>query len=673
MNFSEHISAQHLSLKALIYIRQSTQYQVMNNQESRQLQHALKQRAIEFGWPPENIEIIDADLGITGANIEQRQGFQYLLTQIALGAVGIVFSYDVTRLSRNCSDWYPLLDICGYKKTLIGDREGIYDPRTPNGRLILGLKGQFAEIELNTIRARMNEGLLNKAKRGELIKQLPTGFVNQEGVVLKDPNLEVQNCIQCIFDTFIKLKSAAKTLKFFRDNDLNIPRYVNRELKWKKPTVAAILSILKNPAYAGAYVYGRTQTSIVDFNSKKKQQKKLSMNQWKYVIKDKFPKYITWEIFENIQNILKDNHAEYNRNQTRGIPRSGKALLHGILYCGVCGHKMCVQYKNYTQYLCNHLRQQYGTRVCQFIIADPVDNYVVEIFFQALSPIELNAYEKIVANQWHQVSTVNKMKEQQLERLRYQVKLAERQYNQVDPDNRLVALELERRWELALKELKESEIENNDKINEHKNILVKLPNELKEAFCNIGEKLPRIWNDLLHDKKKAFLRCLIEKVVIHRKEPYCIEVRIVWQGGATTTKEVLIPVKCLKDLPFAKEFEKKVLELATAGHKDNEIAEILSKEGYHSTKRQHVLPSTVKAIRLKHGIMQKKSQSHPLRVNGFLTAPQMARKINMPTHWIYDRIRNGKIKASKNFRGCYLFPDTEETLKIFVELKNQNF
>jgi DNA invertase Pin-like site-specific DNA recombinase len=672
MNFSEHVTAQHLSLKALIYIRQSTQHQVMNNQESRQLQHALKQRALQFGWPPENIEIIDTDLGITGTNVEQRQGFQYLLTQIALGTVGIVFSYDVTRLSRNCSDWYPLLDICSYKKTLIGDREGIYDPRTPNGRLILGLKGQFAEIELNTIRARMNEGLLNKAKRGELIKQPPTGFIIQGGVFLKDPNLEVQNCIQCIFDTFIKLKSAAKTLKFFINNDLSIPRYVNRELKWKKPSVAAILSVLKNPAYAGAYVYGRTQTSIVYFNSKKKQQKKLPMNQWKYLVKDKFPKYITWETFEKIQHILKDNYAEYDRNQTRGIPRPGKALLHGILYCGICGHKMCVQYKNGTRYLCNHLRQQYGTRVCQYIIADPVDDYVVETFFQALSPIELNAYEKIVADQWHQASTISKMKEQQLERIRYQVKLAERQYNQVDPDNRLVALELERRWESALKELKEAETENNNKIDEYKNVLVKLPNELKEAFCNIGEKLPKIWSGLLHDKKKAFLRCLIEKVVAYRKEPYCVEVRIVWQGGATTTKEVSIPVKCFKDLPFAEEFKKKVLELATAGKKDNEIAEILSKEGYRSTMRQHVLPSTVQAIRLKYGIMQKKSQSHPLRVDGFITVPQMARKINLPTHWIYDRIHNGKIKVSKDSRGRYLFPDTEETLRNFIELKNQN-
>lgn len=397
------------------------------------------------------------------------------------------------------------------------------------------------------------------------------------------------------------------------------------------------------------------------------------MDQWKYLVKDKFPKYITWEIFENIQSILKDNYAEYDRNQTRGIPRPGKALLHGIMYCGICGHKLCVQYKNGTRYLCNHLRQQYGTPVCQYLIADQIDDYVVEAFFQALSPIELNAYEKIVEDQWHQASTVNKMKEQQIERLRYQVRLAERQYNQVDPDNRLVALELERRWEAALKELKETEIKNNEKINEHKNVLIKLPNELREAFCNIGEKLPGIWNDLSQDKKKSFLRCLIEKVVAHRKGPHSVEIRIIWQGGATTTKEVLLPVKRFKDLPFAEEFEKKILELAFAGKKDHEIAENLSKIGYHSTTRQNVLPSTVQAIRLKHGIMQKKSQSHPYKVEGALTVPQLSKKINMPTHWIYDRIHNGKINASKDSKGRYLFPDTEETLQIFIELRNQNF
>ncbi len=675
MTFSEHITPQHLALKALIYIRQSTQHQVMSNQESLQLQLALKQRALQLGWASANLEIVDADLGLTGTSAEQRKGFQYLLAQVALGVVGIIFSYDVTRLSRNCSDWYPLLDICSYKRTLIGDREGIYDPRTPNGRLILGLKGQFAEIELNTIRARMQEGLLNKAKRGDLIIRVPTGYVlSREGVVTKDPNLEVQNCIRSVFDLFFKLRSASKVLKFFYENNIKIPRFANKELIWKNPNIAAIHSILKNPTYAGANVYGKTQATIKDFKEKKKEQKRLPMEEWKHVVKDKFPSYITWEQFEEIQKILKDNYAEYDRNQTRGIPRSGQALLHGIMYCSVCGHKMVVRYKKETRYVCNALSQRHGGPSCQYLNADYIDAQVVEAFFQALAPAELNTYDKIVENQWHQASTINKMKEQQLERLRYQVKLAERQFNQVDPDNRLVASELERRWEIALKELKNAEMECQEEATK-KNYFVKLPDELRELFLNIGAKLPEVWKDLSHDKKKSFLRCLIDKVAASRKESHSVEVRIVWQGGDTTTKEIVVPVKSIKQLPFATELEEKIVTLSRAGKKDKEIARQLTKDGYYSANRNILLPTTVQTIRLQQGVLRRKSSPRSPVVEGFLTIAQLAEKLNVTTHWIYDKILNGKIKTSKHHsrgtKGLYVFPDTEETVKMCLVLKNE--
>lgn len=675
MSFSEHITPQHLSLKALIYIRQSTPSQVLNNQESQQLQQALVQRAHKLGWSLDNIEAIDSDLGLTGSSAIHRQGFQYLIAQVAAGLVGIVFSYDVTRLSRNCSDWYPLLDICSYKNTLIGDRESVYDPRTSNGRLILGLKGQFAEIELNTIRARMNEGLLNKAKRGDLIFNLPTGFVRpHKNVVVKDPNLEVQNCIQTIFEIFLKKKSAAKVLRFFIENNLKIPRYHDQELHWKKPNIAAILSILKNPAYAGANVYGRSQTSIVDFESKKKSQKKLPIEEWKYITKDRFPAYISWETFEGIQKLLKDNYAEYDRNKTRGIPRPGKALLQGVIYCGVCGHKMVIQYKGGTRYLCNALRQQYGVAVCQYLSADPIDDYVVDAFFQSISPIELNTYETLLHEQSSQITAVNKMKKQQLERLNYQVRLAEKQFNQVDPDNRLVAAELEKRWELALKELKNAEQEYEKESEKKKEILCKIPDELKKAFTDLGKSLPNVWKDVSQKNKKAFLRCMIDKVVLHKKASHAVEIRIVWQGGDTTTKEILVPVKNFRDLPFAKEFESEILELARHGKKDVEIAENLTKKGYYSPSSKKVLPSTVQIIRLKNGYMLKRSQSHPSLIKNHLTVPQLAKRIGVPKHWIYDRIHNGKIKVLKDSnKGVYKFPDTEETISLVANLKKLEF
>ena len=262
MNTSELVTAQHLTREAIVYIRQSTPHQAISNQESLELQYALKQRALDLGWGAGSIRVIDADLGLTGASAEKREGFKEILTKVALGQIGIILSYDVTRLSRNCSDWYPLLDICGYRQCLIADRDGVYDAGTTNGRLLLGLKGQLAEMELSTIKARLNAGLLNKAQRGDLAVQLPTGLIRTHGCVYKDPNLEVQGRISLVFEIFLAKKTAAKVLRYFNENKLTIPRYNSfGELYWKEPTIASITFILKTPAYAGAFTYGRTRTT----------------------------------------------------------------------------------------------------------------------------------------------------------------------------------------------------------------------------------------------------------------------------------------------------------------------------------------------------------------------------------------------------------------------------
>src|SRR6266568_1316479 len=261
MNTSELVTPQHLQHKAIIYIRQSTPHQQISNQESLRLQYALHQRAQMLGWHPDDIEIIDADLGLTGASAQHRTGFQELVTKVSLGQVGIILSCEVTRLSRNCSDWYPLLDVCGYRGCLIADNDGIYDPGSANGRLLLGLKGQLSELELHTIRARMTAGLLNKAERGALALQLPVGLVRDvTGTVRKEPHREVQDRLDLVFTTFLRVKSASKVLQFFNAHDLHLPRRDRfGDIIWKKPTVAAILQILKNPAYAGAFVYGKTR------------------------------------------------------------------------------------------------------------------------------------------------------------------------------------------------------------------------------------------------------------------------------------------------------------------------------------------------------------------------------------------------------------------------------
>jgi DNA invertase Pin-like site-specific DNA recombinase len=674
MPISELITPRHLARKAIIYIRQSSPQQVLSNQESLRLQYALEQRAVALGWRPEDVVVIDTDLGLTATSAQHREGFKELLAQVTLGEVGIILSFDVTRLARNCSDWYPLLDVCGYKQCLIADRDGIYDPGSANGRLLLGLKGQLSELELHTIRARMTAGLLNKAERGELALQLPIGLTRlPTGTVVKDPNREVQDRIQLVFTTFLERRSASKVLEFFNLHELLLPRRDRfGEVVWKQPTIAAILALLKNPAYAGAFVYGRTRTSSTGPLPTDKALKRLPRDEWKIQVNDVYPAYVSWETFERIQAMLLDNYAEYDRNKTRGIPRPGTALLHGMLYCGECGHKLVVQYKGRTRYICNYLRQQYRVPVCQYIPADPIDQAVVATFWEALAPVELDAYAQAVAMEQGQHLQVDHAQQQQLTRLRYEAELAQRQFNRVDPDNRLVAAELEQRWEAALRVLKQAE-ERYAQQQRQPGLLGALPPEQQAQFRAVGQYLPQLWNQGLIDQrhKKALLRSLIDKVVLQRSAADHVQVRIVWKGGASTPLSVAVSVGAFADLTDASSMEQLIVEQSRQGIADEQIAQQLSAQGYRSPMREAVLPSTVKTIRLKHGIFQKRSQSHPRRVAGHLTVPQLATALALTPHWIYDRIYNGSIEVSKHpTRGTFLFPDTPSTLEQFEALKN---
>jgi DNA invertase Pin-like site-specific DNA recombinase len=672
MTTSELITPEHLHKKAVIYVRQSTLTQVIINQESLRLQYALEQRAQSLGWRPEDIEVIDADLGLTGASAQQRMGFQELVTKVTLGQAGIILSSDVTRLSRNCSDWYPLLDVCGYRGCLIADQDGVYDPGSTNGRLLLGLKGQLSELELHTMQARMTAGLLNKARRGELALTLPVGLIRDvAGRVQKDPHRELQDRLELVFTTFLRKRSASKVLEFLNRHELFLPRRDRfGDLVWKRPTVAAILQILKNPAYAGAFVYGRTRTVRTDPASPRTKQVRLPMAQWKICVPDVYPAYISWQTFEQIQSILQDNYAAYDRNKTRGVPRPGAALLQGLIACGECGHKMVVQYKRGTRYLCNFLRQKYRVPVCQHIPADAVDTQVVEAFFQALSAVELDVYERAVAAQQAEDQQVAHAHQQYLERLRYETALAQRQFLGVDPENRLVAAELEKRWEAALAELKRAE-ETAD-LTFSPSPLLSLPTELQAAFRAIGQHLPQLWQQgvITPRHKKALLRALIDLVVVHRPSPEWVQVRIVWRGGETTQLQIPVPVKALSDLAGAQQMERISLERSAQGATDEGIASELTAQGYRSPMHPFVLPSTVKIIRLKHGQFQVRSQSHPRRVAGALTLSQIAKVLDIAPHWIYDRINNGCIQITKDSQtNLYLFPDDPATLEQFQQLR----
>jgi DNA invertase Pin-like site-specific DNA recombinase len=674
MHNSDLITPQHLSRKAAIYIRQSTPHQVLSHQESLRLQYALHERARQLGWPDEAIDIIDEDLGLTAASAEHREGFNALVAQVTLEQVGLILSYDVTRLSRNCSDWYPLLDLCGYKGCLIADGDGIYDPATVNGRLLLGLKGTLSEWERHTMKARLTAGLIHKAERGELALTLPTGLVrNGRGEVIKIPNQEAQARLSLVFETFLQCRSASKVVDEFNRHALLLPRRGRfGDLAWKIPSVAAILSILKHPAYAGAFTYGRTRTRRHEGSPGRPSITRLPMEEWRICIPDVYPPYISWETYLRIRTMIQDNYADYDRNHTRGIPRPGKALLHGLVYCGECGHKMVVQYKGGTRYICNYLRQQYRTPVCQYISADPVDTRVVDAFFQALSPIELDVYEQTLAKRQQQAERLAHAQAQHLERLRYEADYCAHQFRHVDPAHRHVAAELERAWDEALEALKQAEAAQSQR--EQAGALPEpaLSPALQAAFRAIGQKLPELWSTevLSQPQRKALLRCLIDKVVIQRARRDQIHTRIVWRGGETTTFDVPVAVGALRDLPTAHEMAQQIRVLFAEGKRDAEMAQLLTRQGYRSPRQPDVLPSTVQGIRLKLGLMQNRSQSHPRQVPGYLTVPQLAQALAIKAHWVYHQIKRGAVAITRDSAtGLYLFPDAPETLEGFRQLR----
>jgi DNA invertase Pin-like site-specific DNA recombinase len=596
---------------------------------------------------------------------------------VTLGHVGIILSFDVTRLSRNGSDWYPLLDLCGYRGCVIADRDGVYDPGSPNGRLLLGLKGQISELELHTIRARLTAGMVNKAQRGALALPLPVGLQRDaSGIVRKDPNLEVQSRLSRIVKTFLQLRSASKVLRAFNEQGRKLPRRDRLgDVVWRKPRVSAILSLLKHPAYAGAFPSGRTRTIRSGSGPQQARQKPLPLEEWKIRLNDQYPAYISWPTYEQIQAMLKDNYAEYDRNKSRGGPRPGKAWLQGLVYCGACGQKLVVQYKTGTRYLCNYLRQQYGVPVCQYLPAAPIDAYVVEAFLAALSPLALDAYRRAMQAQRARLESFDHTQRQQLERLQYQVALAERQFHQVEPDNRLVAAELETRWETALRELKVAQ-EAYEKTPHAVSSQPMLSPDLQAAFTAIGQQLPKVWaQDVLSQaQKKALVRCLIAKVVIHRSQRDTGHTRIVWKGGETTTVDLPIHVGAWRELRHSAELAPQIVDLHRQGLDDDPIAEQLSAQGYRSPMdATKLLPSTVKGIRLKHKLFVTRSQSHPRRIPGYLTIPQIAAELSISPYWFYDRIKKGTIQVRRDqTTGLYLFPDTPETLERFQKLKAGN-
>jgi DNA invertase Pin-like site-specific DNA recombinase len=667
---SELVKPTHLARKALVYVRQSTPHQVISNQESLRLQYALQQRARELGWHEADIDVIDSDLGLSGASAAQRSGFKELVGRVGLSEVGLILSIDVTRLARNCSDWYPLLDICGLRGCLIADRDGVYDPGSANGRLLLGLKGTISELELHTIRSRLTAGLLAKAERGELALTLPVGLVRDpSGVVLREPNVEVQERLELVFQTFLKFRTVAKVMRVLNGRGLDLPRRDRfGDLRWARATVAAVAAILKNPAYAGAFVYGRTRTHPTVRNAKTPRP----IEEWRIVVKDRYPAYIDWPTYERIRSIVRDNRAEYMRTKTRGTPRDGELLLHGIAWCARCGHKMYVRYKGGGEYVCNHLRTQEGLPTCQHIRASRVDAAVADAFLSALAPAELDALARACRAQHQSDTALRSSAERQLERKRYAAALAERQFNRVDPDNRLVASELERRWEEALSEVRAAE-DALAQLSATKPIGQRMIGKpLSDKVIVLAGRLPQIWADpaTTDAQRKALLRCLVDKVVLDRGERDVALARVVWRGGAVSEIAVKMRVNAVANLTHGKEMRDRALDLARAGRPDDEIAAVLTAEGHRSPNcADKVLPITVQRLRLGAGIKQTTQRTRWHHNPDRLSPIEMAAKLNIPVNWLYVQIKQNRLLMDRQPNGAYLFRNTSLVIDAVRSLR----
>ena len=671
---SELIKPSHLTRKAVVYIRQSTPHQVVSNQESLRLQYALRERAHELGWHEADIDVIDADLGLSGASAAGRSGFKELVGRVGLSEVGLILSIDVTRLARNCSDWYPLLDICGLRGCLIADRDGVYDPGSANGRLLLGLKGTISELELHTIRSRLTAGLLAKAERGDLALSLPIGLLRDPtDVVVKDPDLAVQGRLELVFEMFLKFRTVAKVMRVLNERGLHLPRRDRHgDLRWARATISSVALILKNPAYAGAFVYGRTRMRMPVQGALKAKAPR-PLDEWRIIIKDRYPAYIDWPTYEKIGAIIRDNRAEYMRTKTRGAPRNGELLLHGIAWCARCGHKMFVRYKGGGQYVCNHLRSNEGLPTCQEMRAARIDQAVADAFLTALAPAELDALSKARRAQ-HQVdSALRTGAERELERKRYAAALAERQFNRVDPDNRLVAAELERRWEAALNEVRAAEDALAQQACSHPVVPIGIDKALQGKVVSLTGRLPQIWADptTTDAQRKALLRCLVDKVVLDRGEHDVASVRIVWRGGAATNLKVRRRVNAVGKLTRGMEMRDQALALARAGMYDDQIAAALTTEGHRSPNSEaEVLPITVQRIRHAAGIpitMQRTRWTHD---PGVLTAPELAAKLGIPVNWLYVQIRKGKLFVDRQPSGAYLSNGDAAVLECVQSLRN---
>jgi DNA invertase Pin-like site-specific DNA recombinase len=659
----QQVTPRHLQRLACLYVRQSTLQQVLEHTESTARQYALRERALALGWPAEHIRVIDQDLGHSGASTVDRLGFQQLVADVGLGKVGLVLGLEVSRLARSSSDWHQLLEICALTSTLILDEDGLYDPATFNDRLLLGLKGTMSEAELYVLRARLQGGILNKARRAALKLPLPIGFcyTDDDRIVL-DPDRQVQDTIQLLFRTFRRTSSANATVRAFQQDQVPFPRRLRSgphqgELVWSALQHHDVLRLLHNPCYAGAFTFGRTRTSrTVDG---KIHIEELPREQWQVVIQDAHAGYISWEEYEAHLAQLAANSQAYTP-QRLSPPREGPALLQGIIICGICGERMTVRYHQRSgqriipDYVCQRAGIAQAASPCQRILGRDLDQAIAELLAEVVTPetiaLTLAVQDDLVA----QAAEAEWLRQLQVQRAQYEANLAQRRYLRVDPDNRLVAEVLEAEWNAKLRALATAQA------------VAEQQRAQDQYQLNVGERqqmtaLPdafaRFWQSpktTARDRKRV-VRLLIADVTVIKAATITAHVRFT--GGASRSLTIALPPPFTESRLTPAETLAAIDRLLESST-DAEIAEELNHEGYETFAGLPFQAMHVSQLRRNHGLKNRYTR---LREAGMLTVEELATRLEVQQATVWRWYRAGHIQGARyNDRGSCLFEPLDE-------------
>jgi DNA invertase Pin-like site-specific DNA recombinase len=586
----------HRDRLAVVYVRQSTPAQVQDHGESTRLQYGLAGRAAALGWAPSRVLVIDEDLGHSASGDDARPGFTRLVAEVGLDHVGIVLGIEMSRLARSGREWHQLLELCALSGALLGDLDGVYDPAEHNDRLLLGLKGTISEAELHLIKQRMWSGRIAKARRGELAVPLAIGYVRRpSGEVVLDPDEQVRSVVGLVFGLFERLGTIGAVLGFLAGNHIQLGIRLREgpgrgELAWRRPSRVTVANMLRNPAYAGIYAYGR---STLDrrrrrpgrpFTGRVRQPRE----QWAVFLPGVLPAYISIEQYE--RNMARMD-ANRSRAQSLGAVRDGPALLAGLVACGRCGAKMTVRYQRgpggrlAPVYVCARAKSDYAAAQCQQLAGPPVDAHVTGLLLAAVAPAALEISLAAAGQAEAQRAQVDRIWRQRLERAGYAAERARRQYQLVEPENRLVARQLEQDWEAALAERQRL-------AEEYDRFTAARPRTLTAAergqIRALAADLPAVWNapTTTDADRKQLIRHLVERVritVLGTSEK--VDIEVTWAGGHRTAGHVTRPVATLSQLSYFPQLRQRAAELAAAGRTAAEIAKHLNAEGLRPPKR----------------------------------------------------------------------------------------